>query len=693
MALKGRSPGAVYVLGPANTLGRDPENTIQVLDEKISRHHAVLRRSDGSWTLQDLGSRNGTFLGGQRVSGAITLKGGEEILLGDTLMRFELLASPAPGTARFDPLEPLDPSLPPPRTGVSGILVPAPPMQEAGRPSAKTTSEITVRNSARGSVDLDELEINPMVQAAADVSGKALFQATQGVSVEELSRRLAVSFEINKALSRLMDREDLAETLLEELFKAIPASRGAVLVSQAGDELEPLAVREPGSSNQAGRRIPISRTLLARAVSRREAVLMTDVLADTDLAGSASIVAQGIKSAITAPFIFRDEFLGVLHLEARSQSRSFSKADLDLVASVASQAAIALANARLLDRVKKEAEHRTNLQRYLAPELVEQLLQGRISMEMEGATAHATMLFSDLRGFTSMSERTPGREVFRSLNSYFQQMVDVVVEFGGSIDKFMGDAIMAVWGIPNPREDDAVRAVTAAIKMQQALVAFNLEREAHGKPPFHMGVGINSGPVLAGNLGARQRMEYTVIGDNVNLASRLQGLTGAGQILISESTMALVRQVVNAVELPPAKVKGKQHPVKVFEVRGLLAESSSGGEDEAAQRSHGRVRTSVRVALVNEATGTVHVGVLTDISAGGAGVKFLPEQIRGLEQGASVRLPFGARSEKDAPSVRGKVVRLIHGADKAGNVLFKAGIQFLDPPELVKDLARSLVSL
>lgn len=703
VTVRGRNAGTSFVLGAANTLGRDPENTIQVLDEKISRHHAVLRRSDGVWTLQDLGSRNGTFLGSHKLVGAMELVGGEEIHLGDTVLRFEM-ASPesADSSALMEPLDPPEPGprvVQTPTQDAAGArsLEPPPPLEDtpsAPPPSpprageAAAQSSLRIRNLPDRAVDLSAAEINPMIRAAADASGRALFRVDESADVSEMTRRLEVLFEINKAVSQLMEMEDLAETILEELFKAVPATRGAVLIRDEGDQLEPVAIKELGKGRAAAKRMPISNTLLNRVLTSKEAVLMTDVLADVEMAGSASIVAQGVQSAISAPLVYRDEILGVLHLENRNLAKAFDKDDLDLVASVAAQAAIAVANARLLDKVKAESEHRANLSRYLAPELVEQLLAGNLDLEMKGATCQVTVLFSDLRGFTAMSERMSSREVFATLNQYFQRMVDVIIEYGGSIDKFMGDAIMAVWGIPTPREDDTRRSVEAAIKMQQALAAWNMEREAAGKPAINMGIGLNSGPALAGNLGAQQRMEYTVIGDNVNLASRLEGLTKKGQILISESTMALIRGSIDATELPPVKVKGKQHPVKVFEVRGMQVRS----QDEGVERTHGRVKTAVRMVVMDGA-GNPHVGILADISAGGAGVKFLPEQIQGLEEGTEVHLPFGNSTDPDAPRVRGRLVRLVHGRDKAGNVLFKAGIQFLDDPVMVKQLAKSLVKL
>jgi hypothetical protein len=264
-------------------------------------------------------------------------------------------------------------------------------------------------------------------------------------------------------------------------------------------------------------------------------------------------------------------------------------------------------------------------------------------------------------------------------------MVDVIHAHGGSVDKFIGDAIMAVWGIPTFSEDDAANAVLAAVEMQQELVHFNLEREAQGRFGLHMGIGVHSGPVLAGNLGARQRMEYTVIGDTVNLASRIERLTGPGEVIVSEATMSWIHPLVEATQRPAVHVKGKRLPVRTFEVHGLR---DTAEERTEMGRSHPRHKTSARVVLWSE-DGGVHEGVLADFSSTGAGVKILPEQILGLEPGMSVRLPVPGGSDPDAPALEGTVARLILARDHAGQALFKAGIRFSDPPERVRELTRS----
>jgi hypothetical protein len=216
--------------------------------------------------------------------------------------------------------------------------------------------------------------------------------------------------------------------------------------------------------------------------------------------------------------------------------------------------------------------------------------------------------------------------------------------------------------------------------MQQELAHLNLEREVAGRPALAMGIGIHTGPVLAGNLGARQRMEYAVIGDTVNLASRIEGLAGAGRVLVSEATMAWIRPLVHATERPPVRVKGKREPVQTFAVHGLrdVAEERS-----ALGRSHPRHKSAARLVLDSDG-GARHDGLLADWSETGAGVRLPPEQIRGLEAGATVVVAPPGADER----LEGTVVRLILVRDHAGQALFKAGIRFDDPPRRVETVVR-----
>ncbi|MBI2251412.1 MAG: adenylate/guanylate cyclase domain-containing protein [Armatimonadetes bacterium] len=182
------------------------------------------------------------------------------------------------------------------------------------------------------------------------------------------------------------------------------------------------------------------------------------------------------------------------------------------------------------------------------------------------------MFFSDIRGFTSLSEKLPPEEVVGLLNEYYALMTAIAVKYNAYIDKFIGDCMMLVFSAPMPKNDDAQRAVKAAWEMQKEIINLQEKWQKLGKPTFSIGIGINTGEVILGNIGSKHKMDYTVIGDNVNLAARLYAAAKGGQILISQNTYEEIKNFTIANKLEPIKVKGKEKPVEIYEVLNLKEE-------------------------------------------------------------------------------------------------------------------------
>ncbi len=198
--------------------------------------------------------------------------------------------------------------------------------------------------------------------------------------------------------------------------------------------------------------------------------------------------------------------------------------------------------------------------------------QGRSSAARR---SRVTILFTDIRSFTTISEKMDAQALVGLLNEYFTEMVGIVMSEDGVVDKYIGDAIMAVFGAPVPKPDDAIRAVRAAVRMRTALVHLNERLAARGLPPLRTGIGIHTGEVVAGNIGSETRMEYTVIGDAVNLASRLESSTKelGVNVLISEDTCELVKDHIDARPVKEITVKGRAQPVMTYEVLGIVGEA------------------------------------------------------------------------------------------------------------------------
>jgi len=219
--------------------------------------------------------------------------------------------------------------------------------------------------------------------------------------------------------------------------------------------------------------------------------------------------------------------------------------------------------------LREQARLKDAFNRYVSSQVYEKFSKGEIALA--GETRQATILFSDIRSFTTLSEQLSPGEIVAMLNEYFTEMVEIIFKYDGFLNKFIGDALMAIYNVPLDQEQPEMRAVRTALDMLTALGRLNQNRQARGLFPVKIGVGVNTGPVVAGNIGHEKRLEYTVIGDAVNLAQRIESQTkvAGSPILISETTYAVVKDRIVAEALPPVKVKGKQAPVALYAVRGL----------------------------------------------------------------------------------------------------------------------------
>jgi adenylate cyclase len=230
---------------------------------------------------------------------------------------------------------------------------------------------------------------------------------------------------------------------------------------------------------------------------------------------------------------------------------------------------VAIANSLLARKIEHEAKTRAQFQRLLSPNLVEQVVAGKLQLEKGGALSEITLLFADIRGFTPMSEKRGPQEIVRMLNEYFELMVDVVFKHQGTLDKFVGDEIIALFGAPVPMPAAELSAVECALDMLKVLKEFNRIRVAEGNEEIRIGVGINTGTVVTGAIGSSRALQYTAIGDAVNTASRLCGHAGPDQVLVSEATYSKVHPYISAIALPPVRVRGKSEELRIWNAVGL----------------------------------------------------------------------------------------------------------------------------
>ncbi len=379
------------------------------------------------------------------------------------------------------------------------------------------------------------------------------------------ARKLSLLLEVSQKLSGELDIDRLLSRVVETTFDLMNVDRVSVLLAKEGsDDLVPRM-----SKSRLGEASPshVPRSIARKAVEERVAIL-TDNAAQDDRFKGQSIMLQSVRSAIAVPLMAAaDEVVGLLYVDNLTSTNSFSDEDLQFLIAFGGLAAMGIRNSNFALRLQREAMVRSNFERYFAPNVAAEIAQSQQAVKLGGDKRPVTVLFSDIRGFTSMSEAMSPEDIAGLLSDYFTEMVDVIFQHGGTLDKFIGDAIMALWGAPIPHEDDSDKAVQAAIGMQRALAALNAKWASEGRPQIGVGIGINYGEAFAGNIGSHLRLEYTVIGDVVNVASRLCSNASGGEILISDPLYQTTREKPAVEAMEPLSVKNRAQPVKVWRVK------------------------------------------------------------------------------------------------------------------------------
>jgi adenylate cyclase len=506
-----------YPLVAFNTIGRHPDNTVQVLDRIVSKEHCrITRGPQGGYVLRDVGSLNGSYVNGERVT-EHKLETGDEITLGNTTLRFH------------DDSEP-----------------------------AKPVRNVTMMSD----------QVQSQVRSRVDASTRFL-PAAQITNIDALRadyEKLRIAHELSQKLSVDTDLDEILKRIVDETFQLIKADRAVILLLDPDTEtLAPRYVKQ----KREGEEIQLSSSILEEVKNNKRAVLSSDAMLDERFKAAKSIIMQGIRSTMCVPLLYADRLVGAMHMDSLLTTGAFTEKDLTLFQGIAQQAATAIENQRLAKKIEREAGTRAQFQRLLSPNLVDQIVNGALQLDQAGTERDVTMLFADIRGFTSMSERHTPEEMVETLNNYFEFMVDALFKHGGTLDKYVGDEIIGLFGAPVELPDAPVRAVRCALDMLKALQEFNRTRASEGKEELRIGIGINSGRVIAGAIGSRLSLQYTVIGDAVNMASRLCSVAKADEVIISPSTMQHCHPYVIAQQREPVQVKGKSEPIQIWNITGL----------------------------------------------------------------------------------------------------------------------------
>ncbi len=523
--------------GRAVIVGRAVTSDVPVYDPTISRQHAELLLTDGGVRIKDLGSSNGTFLNGARITEAVA-GDSDVVTFGKVAYRVKAVSAPAPRPQVVPSFQ-----TPKPGAAMGGTIVRQLPVSASGGVPA-------------------------IVDATPSVSpsGASHLKVTAQSQEERREKKLSLLLEISKELSKQQELDRLLDKVVDFTFQIMNVDRVSILLLEpTTNELVPRISKSRSGSSGAGKHVPQS--IARKAVEERVAILSDNAAADERFKGK-SILIQSVRSAMCTPLMGTDQkVLGILYVDNRTATHSFADEDLEFLIAFGSLAAVGVENSQRSEQLRREALVLSNFQRYFAPNLAAQIAQQEGAVQLGGTKRPVVIFFSDIRGFTPLSESMGPDEIATLLTEYFTEMVEIVFEHAGTLDKFMGDAIMALWGAPIAHEDDADRAMKCAVDQLKALEKLNVKWKNEGRPELGIGIGINFGEVFAGNIGSNRRLEYTVIGDAVNTASRLCSSAGPNEILISESFYQQLKDPPTVEALEPVQVKGKSKRVQVYRVK------------------------------------------------------------------------------------------------------------------------------
>ncbi|HXC71171.1 MAG TPA: adenylate/guanylate cyclase domain-containing protein [Pyrinomonadaceae bacterium] len=528
------------------TIGRAPDNSVVLDDPRASRYHAHINQSEnGVFNIVDGAVVNGqlrrsankVFINGEPRF-EHQLKNGDRVTIGASTLRFEQPDEERTTDVRYDD-KPL---------GHTQLLI-----------SASDVMSTVLRSKEEVATSPQRDKVLETLQRKANI--------------------LSALYEMSKTLGSVFDLNAIFEKATDIIFRSTPADRVvALLADHDADEdgnLTPIAMRARDNRLEAhARKLSIGRTITRKVMRDRVALLSQDAASDEQFAGVDSIVSQGVRSTICAPLMTESRVHGALYADRLDPFAAFKPDDLELISAVAAQTAIAVENARAHERLAREEVARANYSRFLPEYVVKQMLENPESFKLGGTSQTITILFADIRGFTRISEHANPEKIVSLLNRYFSAMTEIIFAHGGTLDKYLGDGLMALFGAPTATPDDASNALNAAVAMQRRLLGINRELRDEGLQEIGVGMGLHTGEAIVGYIGSDRRSEYTAIGDTVNTSSRLESNARGGEILLSDATAKAAHSRYKLKPREPITVKNRQQPVNLWEVDWQRASGS-----------------------------------------------------------------------------------------------------------------------
>ncbi len=525
-------------------IGRTPENDLEVKDSLISRRHSSVVRRGDRHVVYDLGSSNGTYVNQDRIEMRV-LEDGDVIRLGDTEIVF-----------RAD--------------GPSADLTKV----ETATPPATQKADAIPGHST------DFIGNRSIVQHVDDIAESFLFNISdalnRGISLKEIekelesdkgpkdSRMFFILFQVGKALATAPTLDSMFETSMKLIFEVINCERGVLMTyERAGGDLAPRFTYHRARGVISGADIPVSKTITHQVVQEKVSIITSDALQDPRFMQGMSIVQYNIRSALCVPLWEQQRVYGVIYLDNLAKTYAFTKDDLELLTAIANLMAIRMKQEELREQLKREEMARINLSKYHSPDVVEMVVSRGGEIGLEVTEREVSVMFVDIEASTKLAEKMKPAELASLLNEFFEMATSEIFQFKGHVNKYIGDEVMAVFNAPFDQADHAVLAVKTAVAILRDLARHNQQNSDRA---YNVRIGINTGTAIAGNVGAKVRMEYTVIGDTVNTAKRLGSLPQVNRVVVGQNTYERIRGQFQAVSLGETMVKGKEKPLRAYEI-------------------------------------------------------------------------------------------------------------------------------
>ncbi|HZD92877.1 MAG TPA: adenylate/guanylate cyclase domain-containing protein, partial [Candidatus Sulfotelmatobacter sp.] len=464
--------GILEITKTVITIGRGIANDLVLNDSSVSRFHAVIKLKENAVYVADRGSTNGILLNNKKINQETELKNGDAATVGRYTLRLE-------------------------------------DVDEKG---------IQVRRGQWPSTLNHLIQGRPQRAPLARIPGPSSSALTDlAARVKKLEREnylLTVLYEAGKALNSKLALEHIVEQVVSLACLIEGVERGFVMLfdesgevasqsevkyrepQSAGSQASTPSRAKPARSGNSGAQIILSKSVLDLIRKERQPILIEDVSADERFNGSESLKISGLRSAMCAPLLGKERLFGILYVDNLEKASAFTQEELNVFALVAAQAGAAIDNATAHEKIAQQSLQRSALERFLSPEVAEMVVANP-HIRLGGVNQEVTVMFADIRGFTPMSENLEPSRVVEILNEYFTRVTDVIFDNGGTLDKYMGDAVMAVFGAPISKGNDAENAVNSAIQIQRLLIELNRDAAAREWPELRVGIGINTGNAIA----------------------------------------------------------------------------------------------------------------------------------------------------------------------------------------------------